>query len=70
MKKAIITGVRRIGYEIAKSLLEKGWRVGLVYKSSEHVYRELREAFGDRVYGVRADLSLWQEAESSTNYLA
>ncbi|MEJ7554921.1 MAG: SDR family oxidoreductase [Aquificaceae bacterium] len=69
MKKAIITGVRRIGYEIAKSLLEKGWRVGLVYKSSEHVYRELREAFGDRVYGVRADLSLWQEAESSTREL-
>ncbi len=69
MKRAIITGIRRIGYEIAKNLLQDGWAVGLVYKSSEHVYKELRETFGERVYGVRADLSLWQEAERSVKEL-
>ncbi len=69
MKKAIITGIRRIGHEIARSLLEKGWSVGLVYKSSEHVYRELKNDFGDRVCGVRVDLSLWHEAERAVKDL-
>ncbi len=70
MKRAIITGIRRIGYEVAKSLLEKGWSVGLVYKSSEHVYKELMENFGERVYGVKADLSLWHEVERAVRELA
>lgn len=69
MKKAIITGIRRIGHDIAKNLLEDGWTVGLVYKSSEHIYEELKKTFGDRVFGVRADLSLWQECERATKEL-
>ena len=63
MKKAIITGTRRIGYEIARSLLKKGWLVGVVYKSSEEVYKKLSQEFDGKVFGIRADLGQWEEAE-------
>ncbi len=43
--------------------------MGLVYKSSEYVYRKLKEAYGDRVYGVRADLSLWEDCIRATEKL-
>ncbi|MCS7171028.1 MAG: SDR family oxidoreductase [Aquificaceae bacterium] len=70
MKRAIITGVRRIGYEIARHLLEDGWSVGLVYKSSEDVYVKLKEAFDERVYAYRADLMHWHEAQRAVHGLA
>lgn len=62
MKRAIITGVRRVGYEVAKGLLEEGWHVGLVYKSSARVAQSLEKEFPGRVVSTRADLSSWEEA--------
>ncbi|MFN4012354.1 MAG: SDR family oxidoreductase [Aquificaceae bacterium] len=70
MKRAIITGIRRIGYEIAKSLLEKGWSVGLVYKTSEDVYKNLSREFGEKVFGAKADLGLWQDCERAIKELS
>lgn len=66
MRRAIITGIRRIGYEVAKSLLEDGWVVGLLYKSSEDVVKKLREQFGERVHAIKADLSVWHECQRAT----
>ncbi|MCS7196172.1 MAG: SDR family oxidoreductase [Aquificaceae bacterium] len=63
MKRALITGVRRIGYHISRSLLESGWRVGVVYKGFREPVEKLREEFGDRVVGLAADLSLWEEGK-------
>lgn len=70
MKKAIITGPRRIGYEIARSLLNQDWLIGIVYKSSQEVYKKLLEEFGDRVFAVKADLMNWKEAEDSVRDLS
>ena len=70
MKRAIITGIRRIGHKVAKSLLEKGWTVGVVYKTSEDIYKSLSKEFGPRVFGVRADLSLWQDCERAIRELS
>ncbi|MFN3870389.1 MAG: SDR family oxidoreductase [Aquificaceae bacterium] len=63
MKKVIITGVRRIGYEIARSLLSKGWLVGIIYKTTQDPYQKLLEEFGDRVFAYRGDLGLWEDAQ-------
>ncbi|MFN7065025.1 MAG: SDR family oxidoreductase [Aquificaceae bacterium] len=70
MKRAIITGIRRIGYEIARELLSKGWLVGVVYRTSEEVYRRLLEEFGSRVFAFKGDIGLWQRAEEAISYLS
>lgn len=70
MKRAMITGVRRVGYEIAKSLLSKGWLVGLVYKTSQEIYQKLFEEFGDRVFAQKGDLSLWEDAQRCVRNLS
>ncbi|MCS7171778.1 MAG: SDR family oxidoreductase [Aquificaceae bacterium] len=69
MKRAIITGIRRIGYHIARSLLTKDWSLGLVYKTSEEVFENLRNEFGQRVVGIKADLAKWEEAQRSVREL-
>ncbi|WP_461829582.1 SDR family NAD(P)-dependent oxidoreductase [Aquifex sp.] len=55
MKNLIITGIRRIGYEVAKELLKEGYRLAVVYKTSEERAKSLSE-FGE-VLPIRADLS-------------
>ncbi len=55
MKSLIITGIRRIGHEIAKELLKKGYRLAVVYKTSRKKAESLKE-FGE-VYPIQADLS-------------
>ncbi len=55
MKNLIITGIRRIGYEVAKELLREGYRLSVVYKTSRERAESLRE-FGE-VLPIQADLS-------------
>ncbi|WP_029551677.1 SDR family oxidoreductase [Thermocrinis jamiesonii] len=54
-KVGIITGVRRIGFHIAKELLEDGWSLAVVYLSSEKEVEKLKK-YGE-VLGIKADLS-------------
>ncbi len=60
MKRALITGIRRIGFEVSKRLIDKGYSLVVVYKSSEERAKELfalaREK-GSVVVPIRADLS-------------
>ncbi len=51
----IVTGIRRIGKEICKHLLEKDFCVSAVFRQSEESVKEL-EAYGDRFLPIRADL--------------
>ena len=53
-KVAIITGVRRIGKFIAKELLKEGYKLAVVYRTSEEVVRELSN-FGE-VLPLKTDL--------------
>ncbi len=55
MKNLIITGVRRIGYEVAKELLKEGYRLAVVYKTSKERAESLRE-FGETL-PIQADLT-------------
>ena len=54
MKNLIITGVRRIGYEVAKELLKEGYRLAVVYRTSKDRAESLKE-FGE-VFPIQADL--------------
>lgn len=57
---ALITGARRVGLEIAKALLEKGYHLSVVYRSSEGEARSLEDAgkgLGRKVLTIRGDLS-------------
>ena len=56
MKNLIITGVRRIGYEVAKELLKEGYRLAVVYKTSKERAESLRE-FGEAL-PIQADLTI------------
>ncbi|RMH80692.1 MAG: SDR family oxidoreductase [Acidobacteria bacterium] len=69
MKKAIITGIRRIGYNIALELLKEGWLVGLVYLGSERIHRELSKAYPGKVWGFRANLSRAEECTRAVEEL-
>jgi len=52
--RVLITGIRRIGFYVAKELLEKGHKVAFVYRTSGNRARELESLGG---IGVQADLS-------------
>lgn len=56
-KVALITGIKRIGRSVAEALLREGWCVSVVYNTSEDVYKELKEGYGDRVLGIKTDLT-------------
>ncbi|WP_448587345.1 SDR family oxidoreductase [Thermocrinis sp.] len=51
----IITGIRRLGFHIAKELLQDGWSLAVVYLSSKGEVEKLKE-YGDLLQ-IRADLS-------------
>ena len=55
MKNLIITGVRRIGYEVAKELLKEGYKLAVVYKTSKDKAEALTK-FGE-VLPIQADLT-------------
>lgn len=55
MKVLLITGIRRIGYELAKELLKEGYSLAVVYKTSKDKAESLKE-FGE-VLPIQADLS-------------
>jgi NAD(P)-dependent dehydrogenase (short-subunit alcohol dehydrogenase family) len=42
-KVALITGARRVGFEIAKELLKEGWQLAVVYHTSQEVVEELKK---------------------------
>jgi Dehydrogenases with different specificities (related to short-chain alcohol dehydrogenases) len=54
-KVALITGARRVGFEIARGLLKEGWQLAVVYHTSQEVVEELKK-YGE-VEGIKADLS-------------
>ncbi len=59
-KVALITGVRRIGSEIAKNLLERGYHLSVIYRSSEEEAQKLEEfgrRSGRKVLLIKGDLS-------------
>ncbi len=59
-KKVLITGIKRVGKAIAKSLIEEGYDLCLLYRSSEKEVRELERfgaSLGRKVVPLRADLS-------------
>jgi NAD(P)-dependent dehydrogenase (short-subunit alcohol dehydrogenase family) len=59
-KVALITGIRRIGKEIAQHLIDEGWSLSLVYRGSKEVSRSLEERGnekGVKVLSIEADLS-------------
>lgn len=70
MRRAIITGIRRIGKEIALKLLQEGWSIGLVYHTSEEVYRELKALDSDRVFGCKSSLDSEQEVKRVVSELS
>lgn len=55
MKTLILTGIRRIGYEVAKELLREGHKLVVVYRESREKAQSLRE-FGE-VLPLQADLT-------------
>ncbi len=68
-KTAIITGVRRIGGEVARALLEEGYNLVVVYRTESAPVKALEKEGKGRVLGVRADLSLeesYQEVVDKT----
>ncbi len=59
MKVALITGIKRIGFEIGKFLLEKGYNLGVVYRTSKGNAEKLKELAEDKglsVLEIKADL--------------
>jgi len=54
MKVALITGVRRIGKEIAKALIDKGYSLSVVYRFSRNAVDELIEYAKDKNIKVKA----------------
>jgi len=59
-KVALITGIKRIGRRIGKHLLERGYDLAVVYRSSEESAAFLSErakALGRRVLPLKGDLS-------------
>jgi NAD(P)-dependent dehydrogenase (short-subunit alcohol dehydrogenase family) len=59
-KVAIITGVRRIGFYLARFLLQKGYHLAVFYKSSTERVKELQKTATERnlkVLPFRVDLS-------------
>ncbi|MEN3033458.1 MAG: SDR family oxidoreductase [Aquificaceae bacterium] len=69
MKRAIITGVRRIGYWIAKRLLEDNYQVGIIYKTKSDSVKSLESEFGKNVIAIQADLDSLESAKESTDQL-
>lgn len=66
MNVALITGVRRIGKEVAKALIDKGYSLSVVYRSSREAVEELTEyakGKGVKVKGFRADLCAYGDYE-------
>ncbi len=60
MKRALITGIRRIGFEISKTLIDKGYSLVLVYHTSEEKAKELLAMVQEKsckVVPIKADLS-------------
>ena len=55
MNTLIITGVRRIGYELSKELLKDGYRLGVVYRTSKNKAESLRD-YGE-ILPIQADLT-------------
>ncbi|NPA41158.1 MAG: SDR family oxidoreductase [Aquificae bacterium] len=59
-KVALITGIKRVGKEVAKELLYRGYNLSVVYLSSEKEAREIEgygNKLGKRVLALKRDLS-------------
>ena len=54
MKRVLITGVRRIGFYIAKRLIDKGYKIAFVYRTRTQAVEELLR---QNAFGIEADLS-------------
>ena len=54
-KTVLVTGIRRIGKDICKHLLEKGYKISVVFRHSEESVKELEE-FGNIFLPIRVDL--------------
>ena len=60
MSSALITGIRRIGFEICKRLLESGYDLAIVYHTSEDSALkivEMGKASGKKVVPIKEDLT-------------
>lgn len=67
MKVALITGVRRIGKEVAKALIDRGYSLSVVYRFSEEAVEELAEyskGKNVKVKALRADLCDYESYEN------
>lgn len=67
-KTVLITGGRRVGSDLARTLAERGWRVAMTYHRSREVIEETIadvEAAGSTGLAVRADLTNPAEAEAA-----
>ena len=59
-RTVLITGIRRIGREVALDLLKNGWNVAVVYKNSQKAVEDLgrfAKELGRRLLPVEGDLS-------------
>ena len=59
-KVAVISGIRRIGFYIARHLLERGYNLAVLYKSSDQRVEELKQyaqRFNKKVLPFKVDLS-------------
>jgi len=59
-RRVLLTGIRRIGKEIGKALIEEGWDLAVVYNSAEEQADQLRSYAlekGRRFLKIKADLS-------------
>ncbi|QWK18940.1 MAG: SDR family oxidoreductase [Hydrogenobacter thermophilus] len=70
MKRILITGIRRIGFYIARHLIQSGQKVAFVYHTSKQVALELEKMGG---IALRADLSKFESyskvVEETLSYL-
>jgi len=56
-KVVLITGVRRIGGLIALHLLKKGWKAGILYRTTSPMVEKIRKEGGDKVILIKKDLT-------------
>jgi NAD(P)-dependent dehydrogenase (short-subunit alcohol dehydrogenase family) len=54
MKRVLMTGVRRIGFNIAKKLIDNGYKVAFVYRTYTQAVEELLK---ENAFGIEGDLS-------------
>lgn len=70
MKRVLITGIRRIGFHIAKKLINNGYKIAFVYRTHTQTVEELLK---ENTLGIKADLSdpnsHLKVVEKAVNYL-